>query len=340
MLGWKRNNQLAHSYAFTHVKGEVCVARNWLFTVFLASAKNKAMYRLIKARPRTQSILEKNSLVPLKSTASPKYRTLRKPPQTIDHDKILGQASGLVLSPKILKEQIYSPELWLGFCVGVVTRVATTAAILASFEGKSSLSSAMVGFLACGGSGVFSGVVVYLVRQLYRNANITDLKKKEIYLNKALAISALTGFFGGILGGCFTNTVTMIARAGRLALSIAGGVLLGVPYALMMDEGDWHKKRSIKGWGKWVLQGAAFGAAGGILGILCVDLFTHHNALVASTLFQKDTTPLHSEPLPAYTPTAAPTDATLQMTPTTQQDQLLYLRAVEVANHALPHTPK
>jgi hypothetical protein len=183
-----------------------------------------------------------------------------------------------------LKEQISSPEFWLGILTGIMTRVTIRLAIEASFSpaSKADLRSTLVSVIACASAGVAAGMITYLARALYRNAKIAEKNKKEKYGNANLVRSALAGLIGGAFGACVIVLGGLIARASMLAVGVTAGALLGLPYALAVSPKQSNSRQAATGRGKWAFQCATFGAAGGVLGVISADLLSAHNAIVAS----------------------------------------------------------
>ena len=185
----------------------------------------------------------------------------------------------------IIKDRLWaqatSPEFWLGVVFGVATRVATRLALLSTLSSTQHLSSTITGFVACAGAGLSAGIIVHLIRMLYRNTHAAQGHEKEKYCNRALLESAIIGLFGGLIGGCATNAGALIARAGSLAVGTTAGVAAGIIHACVKEYGASHGEMSKIGWSNLVFQGAAFGAMGGILGIVASDLFSAHNSIAA-----------------------------------------------------------
>lgn len=95
--------------------------------------------------------------------------------------------------------------------------------------------------------------------------------------------SAMTGFFGGAIGGCVANASVMIARAGTLAVGIAAGATIGVAHAVFKEAQTRPDQKTGRVWSRGLLQGLGLGALGGIASILFANLFNVREA-IASTV--------------------------------------------------------
>ncbi|NTU77017.1 MAG: hypothetical protein HGA90_04295, partial [Alphaproteobacteria bacterium] len=129
-----------------------------------------------------------------------------------------------------LREQVRSPEFWLGVVFGATTRITTKFEIVAAFATTPGLVT-LAGFVACATAGVAAGAVTHLVRTGYRNSKAAPGKGKEKYTGKALFESAAIGLFGGMLGGYVMNAGAVLARAGSVAIGVGAGVAAGVLHA-------------------------------------------------------------------------------------------------------------
>ncbi|HAX92085.1 MAG TPA: hypothetical protein DCY07_07770 [Rhodospirillaceae bacterium] len=200
-----------------------------------------------------------------------------------------------------LKTQLQSPEFWLGVAFGVVTRLMTKFAIAAAFPTRPDLET-VVSFVACAGAGITAGIVTHLVRTFYRNSKVAAASERDRYAGRALIESAVIGLFGGILGGYATNVGTVIVRAGSFAVGASVGVAAAVLHTSVMRMKAAQAERAKPGWGRLTIQGAFFGAVGGILGVVSEDAFTIHSSVAAPVPVGDAGSVIYTPPATAYVP--------------------------------------
>lgn len=189
-------------------------------------------------------------------------------------------------------KHINSPEFWLGMAFGAATRISTRIAIIAAFSSTPKMAVA-AGFAACAIAGVAAGIVTHFVRTMFRNSKKSDRQEKEKYWNRTLLDVAIIGLFGGLLGGCVTNAGVVIVRASSFAVGASVGIAAGVFHAGIKSFMVSRTQDASAGWSKLVFQGAAFGAIGGVLGVISTDIFGVHSSVAAPTGVSGDVIYLH-----------------------------------------------
>ena len=174
-----------------------------------------------------------------------------------------------------LRGQFRSLEFWLGLSCGLLTRLLTKFAVHSILQSADAhLAAGFLNIVACAAAGLAAGIAVHWVKLAYRNRRTTPTDRRERYWTKAALASAVTGLLGGILGGCVADVGALVVRAGSLAVSVSAGAVMGVPYALAMET---RTHGATRRWRGAALQGAVFGAVGGMMGIVSADIFGTHS---------------------------------------------------------------
>jgi hypothetical protein len=247
----------------------------WPFRILFAGSKNKSQVKPKSAAfqfPMASQFRNAKREMLLKALK----KTRLHPPMQVQPvvTTLPSKPSGLLVFAQRVRDRVSSLEFWLGITSGLVTRMATRAAIQAAFTPTHGTASVVAGFAACAVAGLAAGMVVHLVRTFYRNAHVPRDGKKEKYLNGALWQCAVTGLLGGFIGGFAGNAGGLLAPTGSVGAGVITGITAGVAQASVRA---WRAARDGSGagdWSQWALQGAVLGATGGLLGVVASDLLS------------------------------------------------------------------
>lgn len=254
----------------------------------------------------------------------------------------LGLKLGDIIKARI-QDEIYSPEFWLGAGCSILTRIAFRYAlgVLAPAHGLWAILL-LTTLFAYIGAGITAGIVVHFLITFYRNFQITAGAPKLCYGGIGLLESAQRGLLGGIVGGFIMALAALILRMAGIIVGMCVGACLGGIWTVFIQGKATRSRWRAKEWALQIMPGAIFGAIGGFLGVAIADVFAVHNPVVASPLplLHEANVSAIEAPIVNTQPQIIEPQAAVPAAALSSQDAIVQMKALEVANNALPHAPR